>query len=280
MLDTVKFVKQCLNDHANLVDIVMGRPQPLVRQGMELMQNMLNEVFGLPPGPDDQDPVQEFLPEAMQVSESEAEDDNRPDLELASESESEVKCLWETTDSQDLMDIEASEASASESDLFDDDSISEGLDDYADNTSDCSNYSTTAEQESERKLKRKREKARESRDALWRRFGLRVEDTGEYQDDSREEERSRIKHRKKNHNTQQESLITRSTAQDKPSAFRQSTLNFDKVTKNRRLFSRKELEEQGTFRGQEEEGHHQKVEVAYPGSLQRNSKRHFRVSPS
>lgn len=92
MLDSVKFLKECLYSHATLVDIVLGRPEPLVKQGTELMQALLSEMFGLP-GPDVQEYTQDPLPEVMEVSESSIEDENRLEIELASESESEVKYL-------------------------------------------------------------------------------------------------------------------------------------------------------------------------------------------
>lgn len=180
------------------------------------------------------------------------------------------------------MDLEASEASESECDESDDDSISEGLDDYDDNMSEYSNYSTT--NKNERLLRReKREKAKKSRDALWRRFGLTVaEETDKAQDDIHEEERSRAKRQKRNHNALQGPPIDQLTAHNHPSALKQSTLNFNKVTKNRRLFSRKELKDQGMLENHEEEdddGAEKEAEIASPGSLHGSSKRHSRVPP-
>ena len=289
MLDTVMFLKQCLDGHADLVDIVMGRPQPLVKQGMELMQGLLDEMFGLPPGPTDQEHVKEStgdsLPEAMEVSESEVEVENRLEVELEqqSESNSEVEYRWEQTQAEDLMDIEAEECSGTESDEsdeFDDDSIIEEYGDYTDddyvddNRSEYANYSTTIlsdHKKASRKRKENCEKARKDRDALWTRFGSRVEEAEEPEEDH--EERSRIKRQKRSPKEPKEKPEeSKLTASHQPPAPRQTTLNFNKVTKNRRLFSRKELKQQGMLETEEQD--EEESTVGIPSSIRKDSKRY------
>ncbi|KAH0294819.1 hypothetical protein M436DRAFT_64110 [Aureobasidium namibiae CBS 147.97] len=263
MLDSVKFLKECLNNHARLVEIVLGRPEPLVKQGTELMQALLSEMFGLP-GPDVQEHTQDPLPDAMEVSETEAEVEDRLEIELASESESEAESLWEYTQAEDLMDVEASEASESESGEDDSDNISEVFDDYDDNMSECSDYSTT--NKNERLLKtEKREKAKQNRDALWRRFGLTVEQVNQGQGDVQQEGRSSIKRQKRSRDAiEEEPIEDNPTTHHQSQALKQTTLNFNKVTKNRRLFSRKELKEQGVFGTEEPEEVEEGVEISKP----------------
>lgn len=271
MFDSIKFLKECLANHSRLVDIVLGRPEPLVKQGMKLMQNLLDEMFGLAEGD-----VQDF----MQISEADVQEEveNNLELQLASESDSEAEFLWEQTHAQDLMDDEASEASESESDGDESDNTSEGSDEYCDDSnSDCFDYSATISNEYKRilrKTKEKRKKAKTDRNALWRRFGLRVEDAGEDQTDISGEERRRTKRQKRSHDAMEEERV-----EDKlifhrhPPDLRQTTLNFDKVTKNRgplmrrelkerqvtknrRLFSRRELVQQGILEDDEQEEEH------------------------
>jgi hypothetical protein len=273
VLDTVKFVKECLDNHSRLVDIVLGRPEPLVQEGTDIMQAMLSEMFGLPV-PTMQGPAEEHIQQTMGEPMEEVE----PELEP--ESESEIEYLWERSQPQDLMDIEAEESSGTESDDYDGDSTGEELNEYDDDMSEFSNYSATFANKSERALrKEKRDRAKKARKELWNRFGLTVEDTEEDQDDIYEEERQRIKRQKKSHNTGDEELPeSRLTAADKRQGLRQTTLNFNKVNKSRRLFSRKELNEKSILEEQEKEAE-EKVEVASPSSSRRDSKRYIRVSP-
>jgi hypothetical protein len=116
MIDTVKFLKECLDNHSRLVDIVLGRPEPLVKQGTELMQAMLSEMFGLP-GPvvetSVEDLTQDTMGEAEEERMEEPEEEPEEDLELASESEAEF--LWERFHPQEFIDIEAELASEQES---------------------------------------------------------------------------------------------------------------------------------------------------------------------
>lgn len=277
MLNSIKFLKECLNDHARLVDIVLGRPEPLVKQGTELMQALLSEMFGLS-RPDVQEYMQDSRPGAMEVSESEVEDENRLEIELASESESEVEYLWQTNQAEDLMNLEASEASGSGSDESDSDSISEGLDDLPDNMSEHSNYSTALSEIRDAKLdQKKRKKAREAIRAGMSRFASTVVKRSR-------EERREIKRQKKSHNTSKESPENKHTNQEhppvleQPPVLKQTTIIFDKVQKSRRLFSSKELNQNAMLKdGEEQQGGGEAEEPAdadvSPDSLRRNPRR-------
>jgi hypothetical protein len=86
MIDTVRFLKECLDNHSRLVDIVLGRPEPLVKQGTELMQAMLSEMFGLP-GPALEINMEEFEDERRK----EAEEESEQEVETEPESESEAE---------------------------------------------------------------------------------------------------------------------------------------------------------------------------------------------
>jgi hypothetical protein len=275
MLDTVKFLKECLNNHSRLVDIVLGRPEPLVQQGTDLMQAMLSEMFGLPV-PTMQEPAEECMQQSM--------GDPMEEVESELESESEIEYLWESSQPEDLMDIEAVESCGAESDYYDGDSTDEQFNEYDDNMSEYSNYSATFENKSERVLrKEKRDRAKKARKELWSRFGLTVEKDKEDQNDAQEEEHKKFKRQKRSHNTVHEDLPeSRLTADNKPQGLRQTTLNFNKVNKSRRLFSRKELNQKGVLKEQEkekEEEADEKAVVASPGSVHRNSKRYVRVPP-
>jgi hypothetical protein len=266
MIDTVKFLKECLDNHSRLVDIVLGRPEPLVKQGTELMQALLSEMFGLP-GPD----VETSVEEPEQESEQELE------------SESEAEFLCERLHPQEFIDMEAELASEQEStsDLeselteFTELSEEEAVprfpklpawvytgtvhDEYDDNDGtrqQCESSSVTAtksrrtsrQEYRERRLQQekheitkqnKRERAREEKKALYTRFGLTVEEAQEDQNDTHEEERRSIKRQKRDVNTLE--VSSESQPQQKPSVLKQTTLTFSKVGKSRRLFSRKEL---------------------------------------
>ncbi|CAD0114139.1 unnamed protein product, partial [Aureobasidium uvarum] len=87
MIDTVRFLKKCLDNHCRLFNMILGKPEPLVQQGTDLIQTMLSEMFGLP------------LPAIEEVTE-----EPRAGREVELESESEVEVIWEKFESQDLMD--------------------------------------------------------------------------------------------------------------------------------------------------------------------------------
>jgi hypothetical protein len=277
VLDTVKFVKECLNNHSRLVDIVLGRSEPLVQQGTDIMQAMLSEMFGLPV-PTMQEPAEKYMQQSMGEPMEEVE------FEPESESESEIEYLWERSQPQDLMDIEAEESSGTESDDYDGDSTGEELNEYDDSMSEYSNYSATFVNKSEKALrKEKRDRTRKARKELWSRFGLTVEDTEEEdQEDAPEEDRGPIKRQKLNSiASEDKSSESRLTTGSKPHVLRQATLNFDKVSKSRRLFSRKDLNQKGVFDEQEKEKEEadEKAVVASSGSIHRNSKRNVGVPP-
>jgi hypothetical protein len=275
VLDTVKFVKECLDNHSRLVDIVLGRPEPLVQEGTDIMQAMLSEMFGLPV-PTMQEPAEEYMQQTMGGALEE--------VELEQESESEIEYLWGSSQPQDLMDIEAEESSGTESDDYNDDSTGEELNEYDDSMSEYSNYSATFVNKSEKALrKEKRDRTRKARKELWSRFGLTVEDTeGEDQEDAPEEDRGPMKRQKLNSiASEDKSSESRLTTGSKPHVLRQVTLNFDKFSKSRRLFSRTGLNQKGVFDEQEKEKEEadEKAVVASSGSIHRNSKRNVGVPP-
>jgi hypothetical protein len=275
ILDTVKFLKECLGNHSRLVDIVLGRPEPLVKQGTELMQGLLSEVFGLD-GPVLETTVEEVEDgvEEEVEEESEPEQESTPELESEGESESDSEVGF-----HDYMDIEVHEHPETESDAYDDnDSSSEQSDDSMASApkrkgtpKQKKHERALLKEKRERTLEEKRERTRKERKALYTRFGLTVQETEESREDQNDtpENEHRTKRQKRNH--------------DQPTVLRQSTLNFDKVRKNRRLFSRKELSQSGMFEGDEEaEDEQEGVEqqdVGSPGSFRRKSKKNFRVPP-
>jgi hypothetical protein len=276
MLDSVKFLKECLDNHSGIVDIVLGRPEPLVKQGTELMQGLLSEMFGLD-GPVLETTVEEVEDgvEEEVEEESEPEQESTPELESEGESESDSEVGF-----HDYMDIEAQEHPETDSDAYDDnDNSSEQSDDSMATSYKRKRTPRQKKQEREpikakreRTLREKRDKAREERQALYTRFGLTVqetEETGENQNDTHEEERREAKRQKRNN--------------DQPTVLRQTTLNFDKVRKNRRLFSRKELSQSGVFDGKEEAEQEQegieKPDVVTRAWYRMNSKRGSRVAP-
>lgn len=260
--------KECLDNHSRLVDIILGRSEPLAQEGTDIIQAMLSEMFGLPV-PTMPEPAEEYMQQTMEGSMDEIE----PELE----SESEIEYLWERSQPQDLMEIEAEESSGTESDDYDGDSTDEQFNEYDDNISEYSNYSATFANKSKRALrKEKRDRARRYRKELWNRFGLTVEDTEEDQDDMQEEEHRRIKRQKKTPNSLVEKPSeSRTTADDKPQGLRQTTLNFNKVSKSRKLFSRGELKEKRVLDCEEEV--EEEVEFVSSGPMHRNSKRHIKV---
>lgn len=304
MIDSVRFLKQCLHDHSRLVDIVVGRPEPLVKQGMELMQGLLSEMFGLP-GPDVQGHTQDFLPEVVEVSESEVKDENRLEMELASDSDSEAEILRETTQAGDFMDIEASEASGSASSDSDDESTSERPDDHDDNTSEPFNSSTVTTKKSrktiqqqclewqqqketcsriarqgqhERAMRRKRrEQAKEAGKAVGSRsITPALHESASDQDVLQDEDHGRIKRQKKRHATPEELPKSEITDQKQPPILRQTTLSFNQVQKSRRLFSRKELSRRSMLKSEEEQKKSgESDEVVEADALRRNPRRRY-----
>lgn len=248
MIDTVKFLKQCLENHARLVNIVLGRPEPLVQQGTDLMQAMLSEMFGLP-APIMRESSDAFMREVVEDSMEEAEEGSARE----SESESElIEFSTEETSPRDFMDVEAVEYSETEADGHDSENI------LSDASDELSRYGRRLRQE-------KRQKAREARETLYKSFGLTVEETREDQADTHGEERRRIKRQKRDQDTQEEepfrsSLTTRKKSPD----LKQTTLDFDKVRKSRRLFSRKELSQDARSENDKEEAE---------GSVRRNPRR-------
>jgi hypothetical protein len=274
ILDTVKFLKECLGNHSRLVDIVLGRPEPLVKQGTELMQGLLSEVFGLD-GPVLETTVEEVEDgvEEEVEEESEPEQESTPELESEGESESDSEVGF-----HDYMDIEVHEHPETESDAYDD---NDGSSDHSDDSM-VTTYKrkrtprqkkqerVLVKEKHEKTLREKREKAREESKALYTRFGLTVERAEGHGTDTREDEHGNKRQKRNN---------------DQPTALRQTTLNFDKVRKNRRLFSRKELSQSGMVEEKEEADHEQKPEraeepdVVTRASYRRNPKRKARVPP-
>jgi hypothetical protein len=225
MLDSVKFLKECLDNHSGIVDIVLGRPEPLVKQGTELMQGLLSEVFGLP-GP------------ALEATLEEAEEERMEEVE--EEVNEEVEFLWESVHPREFIDIEAELASEQESTSDLDSELTEftelpeletaapylpnlpawmhpgtavdDVDGSSEQSEDSSVLATKSktpsrqeyrdrrlqQEEHERILRqKKRQRAREERRALYTRFGLTVGNAEEDQDETHEDERRSSKRQKR-----------------------------------------------------------------------------------
>jgi hypothetical protein len=308
MIDTVKFLKECLDNHSRLVDIVLGRPEPLVKQGTELMQALLYEMFGLP-GPDVETSVEE--------PEQESEQESKEELESEAESECEAEFLWERFHPQELIDMEAELVSEQEStsdleselteftEVSEEDTappcfpklpawvytgtVHDGYDDDDGSSEKHEDSSATAmkrrrisrQEKLERRMQqekyeitkqKKRQRAREEKKALYTRFGLTVQEAEENQNDTHEPERRSSKRQKTDVNTLE--VSPESQPRQKPSVLKQTTLTFSKVGKSRRLFSRKELSQNHTPENENEE-----AEVVSPGSARRNPKRSSFIRP-
>lgn len=168
------------------------------------------------------------------------------------------------------MDIEAEEASGTESGDHDSDDIGEELNEYDEDMSECSNYSTTIKSAKVLR-KEKRDRAKKARKELWNRFGLTLEGAEEDQDDMHEEERRRIKRQKRDNNTLDDNPSeSRLPVEDQPQVLKQTTLNSSKVSKSRKLFSRRELIQKGVLdRGEEVE----EVQFISSGPMHRDSKK-------
>lgn len=81
-VNTVKFVKECLENHCNLVNIVLGQPDPLVQQGTDLMQLILSELSSV------HDDPEEGTDDGQDSAMSESEEDQMSELEQDQASES------------------------------------------------------------------------------------------------------------------------------------------------------------------------------------------------
>lgn len=236
MVDTVKFLKECLDNHCRLVNLVLGRPEPLVQQGTDLVQAMLSEMFGLP--------IEESIAEVP-----EPEIESILEEEVKMEAESEIEVLWEKTESESDMDTDQDEPESNA------------------DTSDSYPKLIPARSADKSRL-RQRAKHEKERAALYKRFGLSVISTSAAdQEEATEMERNKVKCQKKMMDTLEKSPgRNRSLIRQRP-ALKQTMLSFNKVRKSRRLFSRKELSQIETVEHQEES------EVASPGSLRRNPRR-------
>ncbi|THZ34357.1 hypothetical protein D6C90_07776 [Aureobasidium pullulans] len=82
-VNTVKFVKECLENHCNLVNIVLGQPDPLIQQGTDLMQLILSELSGV------HDDPEEGTDDGQDSAMSESEENQMSELEQDQASESE-----------------------------------------------------------------------------------------------------------------------------------------------------------------------------------------------
>lgn len=214
MVDTVKFLKECLDNHCRLVNLILGRPEPLVQQGIDLMQAMLSEMFGLP--------IEESITE---VPEPKIESISNEEVDVEAESQFEIE-------SEDAMNIDQEERESNT------------------DTSDCYPKLVSARSAEKSRL-RQRAKHEKERVALYKRFGLSVISTSAAdQEEATEKERNKFKRQKMTmHKSPQRTVNNPRT---KRPALRQTTLSFNKVRKSRRLFSRKELSQIETVEHQEE----------------------------
>ncbi|KAG9734777.1 hypothetical protein KCU73_g10678, partial [Aureobasidium melanogenum] len=240
MIDTVKFLKECLHNHCRLVSMVLGRPEPLVQQGTDLIQAMLSEMFDLP------------------VDESIAED-LEPELEAMlkeeADVESEVEVLWEKTETEDIMDI-------------DQDDESEPRLDTTYNKPVRSPGKLVLGTESRRKRLLQQEKHEKAKAILYQRFGLSViSEPSTNQEEAVEQRRKNFKCQKMMTEKLCESPERSPSPIKELPVLRQTTLSFNEVRKSRRLFSRRELSQMVTTKHEEE------AEIAFPSSVRRNPRR-------
>ncbi|KAH0370045.1 hypothetical protein KCU65_g2755, partial [Aureobasidium melanogenum] len=236
MVDTVKFLKECLDNHCRLVNFILGRPEPLVEQGTDLIQAMLSEMFGLPV---DESISEDLEPKLESFLEEEAEE------------ESEVEVLWEKTETEDIMDVDQDDASEPELDIVQNDPAKLAL---------CT-------QRKSRRLQQ-REKHEKARTALYERFGLSIiSEPSTNQDEAIKEERNDYKRQNILTSLLRESP-ERDLAPKKRPALRQTTLSFNKVRKSRRLFSRKKLSQKDTVADERDA-----EEKTPPGSVRRYPRR-------
>lgn len=233
MVDTVKFLKECLNNHCRLVNLVLGKPEPLVQQGTDLIQAMLSEMFGLP------------------IHENTAED-SEPELEpILEEAESGIEVLGNKTETEDIMDI-------------DQDNESEPKFDTTHNEPVRSPGKLVLETRLLQRKKHKKAKAN-----LYQRFGLSViSEPSTNQEKALEQRHNNFKRQKMMTEKLCESPERGPTPTKKLPVLRQTTLSFNKVRKSRRLFSRRELSQMVTTKHEEEE-----AEIASPSPVRRNPRR-------
>lgn len=245
MIDTVRFLKECLNNHCRLVNLLLGKPEPLVQQGTDLIKAMLSEMFGLPTDESiTEDSEVKLEPILVEVAETE--------IEAASE----VGVFWEKTETEDVMDIDQD-------------------DEHEPNFNPCGKHPVKRLGKpglgTPRKSKRflQQERHEEERAALYERFGLSITSNSPAdQERATGEERNKFKRQKTMTHTLNESPERTINLREKLPVLRQTTLSFDKVCKNRRLFSRKQLNQTLTLDGEEK-----KSDALSPGLVRRNPRR-------
>ncbi|KAG9519506.1 hypothetical protein KCU93_g8064, partial [Aureobasidium melanogenum] len=234
MVDTVKFLKECLHNHCRLVSMVLGRPEPLVQQGTDLIQAMLSGMFGLPT---DESITEDLEPELESILEEEAE------------VESEVEVLWEKTETENIMDI-------------DQDEESEPKLDTAYNEPVRSPGKLVLGTESKRKRLLQRKKHEKAKAILYQRFGWSViSEPSTNQEKAVEQRHNNFKRKRMMTEKLCESSERSPTPIKKLPVLRQTTLSFNEVRKSRRLFSRRELSQMVTTKHEEE------AEIAFPSSV-------------
>lgn len=242
MVDTVKFLKECLNNHCRLVDLVLGRPEPLVQQGTDLIQAMLSEMFGLP--------TDEIIAEELEL-------ESESFLEEEAEEESEIEELWDKTEVEDVMDVCQDNEPELKFDTIDNDPVRKP------------DMLVLGTKKKSRKLLQK-EKHEKAKTALYERFGLSI--VSEPSTDQEETVEERVKNVKRQRLIAQTDTLCESAEGNlapikKRPTLRQTTLSFNKVRKSRRLFSRKELSEKNTVKDVEE------AEETSPDSVRRYPRR-------
>ncbi|KAG9602338.1 hypothetical protein KCU77_g2427, partial [Aureobasidium melanogenum] len=237
MIDTVKFLEECLNNHCRLVKMVLGRPEPLVQQDTDLIQAMLSEMFGLP------------------IDENIAED-SEPELEpILEEAESEIEVLWEKSETEDIMDIDQ------------DDEFESRFDTTHNEPVRSPGKLVLGTKPKSRRLPQQK-KYEKAEAILYQRFGLSViSEPSTNQHEAVEQRRKNIKRQKMMAKKLCKSPERSPSPIKKLPVLRQTTLSFNKVRKSRRLFSRKELSQMVTTKHQEE------AEITSPGPVRRNPRR-------
>ncbi|KAG9659601.1 hypothetical protein KCU95_g1386, partial [Aureobasidium melanogenum] len=243
MVDTVKFLKECLNNHCRLVNMVLERPEPLVQQGTDLIQAILSEMFGLPT---DESIAEDLEPEF------------EPTLEEEAEVDSEIEVVWKKTETEEIMDIDQDNQSEPMIDII-----------HTEPVRSPGKLVLGTKSKSRRLLQR--EKHEKAKAILYQRFGLSIiSEPSTDQEKAVEQRRNNFKRQKTMIEKLCESPERSSSPIKKLPVLRQTTLSFNKVRKNRRLFSRRELSQMVTTKHQEEE---EGTEIASPGSVRRNPRR-------
>ncbi|KAK6003610.1 hypothetical protein QM012_009381 [Aureobasidium pullulans] len=234
MIDTVSFLEECLDNHCGLVNLILEKPEPLVKEGTDLIQAMLSEMFGLP--------IDDCISQNSEV-------DLEPIFEAEAEVESEVEFLWEKTETDDTMEIDQHDEPEPKLNASDNHLVKE---------------SSKLVPETMQKSRRytRPDKYGKARAALYERFGLSdMSNPSADQEGVVGDQRNKSKRQNTTADSLNESPGRSPTPVKKLPALSQIKLSFNKVC----LVSRKELSQKNTVREEKEQ--------ASPRSVRRNPRR-------